>query len=45
MGKALETPSSKLKKRNLGKASEGEPKKTKLMASAMFAARLAKVCP
>lgn len=38
-GKALETHLSKPKKRKLVKASKGEPKKTKLMSSAMSTAR------
>lgn len=42
-GKALETPSRNLKKRKLVKASEREPKKAKLMASAISAAKTVEV--
>lgn len=44
-GKTPKTPLSNPKKRRLVKASKGEPKKTKLMASAISAAKTVKVYP
>lgn len=43
-GKSLETPSNKPKKiKKTNASTEGAPKKAKLLTSAMFAARTAKV--